>query len=218
MSFSIHTFFRFVSSYFRKRRMSRFLRTFNPNSATTILDVGGYPETWKRLRIQSLITVLNVHRIDYTADALDPPIRTMVGNGCHLEFPDRSFDIVFSNSVIEHLGTFERQEVFARECRRTGRHLWVQTPAKSFFIEPHLLTPFIHFLPRGAQGKLIRHFSVWGLVTRPSAAQVQAFLSEVRLLSRREMEALFPDCDIIAEKVAGLSKSYIAVRRGTPDA
>ena len=114
--------------------------------------------------------------------------------------------------MIEHLGTLENQETFARECRRVGRRLWVQTPARSFFIEPHLLTPFIHYLPAGLQRRLIRNFSVWGLLTRPTARQLQDFMTEVRLLNRREMQGLFPDCQIVSEKIAGLVKSYIAVR------
>jgi 2-polyprenyl-3-methyl-5-hydroxy-6-metoxy-1,4-benzoquinol methylase len=59
----------------------------------------------------------------------------------------RSFDIVFSNSVIEHVGDAESQQQFAHEIARVGRAYWVQTPNRRFPVEPHLLTPFLHFLP-----------------------------------------------------------------------
>jgi Methyltransferase domain len=212
MPFSIHTLYAHISPLFRKRRMRLFVETFRPGSSISILDVGGYPETWTVTSVRSSITVLNVHEIDYAPNPGDPPIRTIVGNGCHLDFDAKSFDIVFSNSVIEHLGTLENQEKFARECRRVGRRLWVQTPARSFFIEPHLLTPFIHFLPARAQRALIPNFTVWGLLTRPTSQQVRAFMAEVRLLNRAEMQALFPDCTIVSEKVLGLTKSYVAMR------
>jgi len=56
-----------------------------------------------------------------------------------LNYSDNEFDICFSNSVIELVGSFEDQRKFANEIRRVGRKLWVQTPARSFFFEPHYL-------------------------------------------------------------------------------
>ena len=92
--------------------------------------------------------------------------------------------------------------------------LWIQTPAREFFIEPHLLTPFIHYLPRSVQARLLRYFTVWGLMTRPSPKEVAGFLDEVRLLTYREMQELFPDCQILRERFMGFTKSYVAVRGG----
>src|SRR5262249_30272488 len=157
----------YISPIFRRRRMRLFLEKLKPTAATTILDVGGYPETWRGLPVRARITVLNVHEIDYVPQRHDPPITTVVGDGCRLACADDSCDIVFSNSVIEHLSNFENQQLFARECRRVGRRIWIQTPARSFVIEPHLLTPFIHFLPHQVQRALIRNFTIWGLITRP---------------------------------------------------
>jgi Methyltransferase domain len=212
MPFSIHSIFRCITPVFRKRRMRRFRRAFEPTPATTILDVGGYPATWQMLGAKPYVTVLNVHAINYVPQPGDPPMAIVIGDGCKLSFSDQSFDIVFSNSVIEHLGTFDRQKAFASESLRVAPRLWVQTPAKSFFIEPHLLTPFIHFLPRSLQRKLMRNFTVWGLITRPTAEQVDDFLAEIRLLCYREMRELFPECKIIRERFFGLTKSYIAVK------
>ena len=111
------------------------------------------------------------------------------------------------------MGNYARQQAFASEARRVGRALWIQTPAREFFIEPHLLTPFIHFLPRSLQARLLRHCTVWGLMTKPTPDQVTGFLDEVRLLSYREMRELFPDCEIHREKFLWFTKSYVAVRR-----
>ena len=88
----------------------------------------------------------------------------------------------------------------------------MQTPARSFPVEPHLLTPFIHWLPRRLQLPLLRHFTVWGLVTRASVESARSLAAELRLLNGREMKLLFPDCEIRRERVAGLTKSFIAVR------
>ena len=136
----------------------------------------------------------------------------VVGDGCALPYADMSFDIVFSNSVIEHVGSWERQQAFAAEARRVGRRLWVQTPAREFFIEPHLITPFFHWLPYVWKRRLMRNFTGRGLIERPEMPSVDAFLAEVRLLTFDEMRALFPDCTILRERFLGCTKSYIAVR------
>ena len=139
----------------------------------------------------------------------------VVGDGCKLGYSDQSFDVLYSNSVIEHVGTYERQQAFAAEARRVGRAVWIQTPARCFLIEPHLVTPFIHFLPRALQSHLLRYCTVWGLMTKPSPRQVKEFLDEVRLLTYAEMQRLFPDCEIRREKFLGMTKSYIAIRKTT---
>jgi ubiquinone/menaquinone biosynthesis C-methylase UbiE len=139
-----------------------------------------------------------------------------VADGRNMPFGDNSFDIVFSNSVIEHLGDKKSQEQFAKEIRRVGKAYWVQTPNKMFLIEPHLITPFVHWflhrLPKKFQKIVLRYFTVWGLLTKPSKEQCENFLNEVRLLSFKEMKELFPDANIICERFFGLKKSLIAVK------
>jgi hypothetical protein len=212
MRFSIHTIFGAVSPLFRRRRMRLFASELTPTADTTILDVGGHPETWRYVPTSSRVTVLNTYVIDMPRDHAGT-LTTVIGDGCQLTFADQAFDIVFSNSVIEHVGTFDQQQAFARECRRVGKALWIQTPARWFVIEPHLLTPCIHYLPVALQRRLLRNFTVWGLLTRPTQAQVDQFLAEVRLLTQEEFQGLFPDCEILAERFLGFTKSYVAVRR-----
>lgn len=183
-----------------------------PLPQSTILDVGGYPQFWENPSQYGKITILNVHEITDLPNGLPGNLELVVGDGCNLEYPDRSFDIVFSNSVIEHLGTYENQQAFAAESRRVGGALWIQTPAREFFFEPHLIMPFVHFLPRALQARMLRYGTVWGLMTKPNPAEVIGFLDEVRLLRFGEMRALYPDCEILREKFMGMTKSYIAVR------
>jgi len=79
-------------------------------------------------------------------------------------------------------------------------------------LEPHVLAPFFQYLPRNLQTRMARHFTIWGLLTKPSNARVEEMLSDIRLLTYREMKQLFPDCLILKERVLGLTKSYVAVR------
>jgi hypothetical protein len=209
---SIHIIYSRLSPRFRARRLQWFTDVFPPLPQSTVLDVGGYPWFWKDAAGSYKITLLNPHVLPGLADQFGDKFEYVVGDGCRLGYSDRSFDIVFSNSVIEHVGSYERQQAFAAEARRVGRALWIQTPAREFFIEPHLLTPFIHFLPLSLQAHLLRYGTVWGLMNKPSPSQVAGFLEEVRLLSYSEMKKLFPDCEIRREKFMGFTKSYIAIR------
>lgn len=190
--------------------MRRFVETFDAGPETRILDVGGYPWDWASAPVSGRVTIVNIHKPDLPDSELER-WEFVIADGRQLPFGDRSFEIGFSNSVIEHLSTYENQHAFASEIRRVARRIWVQTPAKSFPVEPHLLTPFIHYLPRRVQRRLLR-FTVWGLITKPSPEYREEFLDEVRLLSYREMRELFPDCVIVRERVLFLTKSYIAVR------
>ena len=60
---------------------------------------------------------------------------------------DNEFDIVFSNSVIEHVGDFWKQKLFSSEIQRVGKRYFVQTPSFWFPYEPHTLIPFYQFFP-----------------------------------------------------------------------
>jgi hypothetical protein len=191
--------------------MRAFERSFCPTESTTILDVGGTPFNWELAGIRSRLTLLNLSP-PRGFDALPANYGFVVGSGTQLEFDEGAFDVVFSNSVIEHLGSWQQQRAFAREVRRVARGLWVQTPARGFPIEPHLMTPFLHYLPLAWQRRLLRNFSVWGLIARPSREAVDGFLRQTRLLGYQEMRELFPDCEIRRERFLGLTKSYVAVR------
>jgi hypothetical protein len=190
--------------------MNRFVETFQPTAEATVLDVGGTPYNWERIDAKFPVTLLNAEPLE--PDGLDARYTLVQGSGTQLDFADRSFDIAFSNSVIEHVGSFDAQRAFAEELRRVGRQLWVQTPARSFFFEPHLLAPFIHFLPLSWQRRLVRNFTLWGWTTRPSQASVDCMLGGLRLLDYAIFRDLFPDCEIRRERFLGFTKAFVAVR------
>jgi len=218
MPFNIHTIYHQVFKLWRKRRFEWFLRLVAPRPADILLDVGGGPGFWiTQPQPVKRVDTVNVYEITWTAQsAPEHNIRTLVGDGCALAFPDQSYDIGFSNSVIEHVGTWERQQQFASELRRVAGTLWVQTPAYACPIEPHYMAPFIHYLPRSVQKAVVRWATPWGWIERPDARQVQAMVESTRLLRKSEMQQLFPDCEILTERMCWvLPKSYIAFRRAT---
>jgi hypothetical protein len=189
--------------------MKQFEELFQPTDTTRIVDVGGYEMNWTLIAAKPNVVLVNLENEEWSKGR----IRKRKGDGRNLAFADGSFDLAYSNSVIEHVGGWEDQQAFAREIRRIAPRYYVQTPNKWFFIEPHLMAPFIHLLPMRIARKLVRYFSVWGLVARPTQARIDEFLRSVRLLDAREMRTLFPDAEIVAEKFLGMTKSIIAVRR-----
>jgi hypothetical protein len=200
-----------ISPYFRKRRMEQFLRTFAPGKATRILDVGGLPRAWQGVDVKSEITILNIEPLDaFEGSFLQPNHIAMVGDGTRLPFAGKSFDVVYSNSVIEHLGTWERQQAFAAEARRVGKGYWIQTPGKEFPIEPHYFGPFVHWFPKRVQKQLLRNCTLWGLLGRPTEAILDEVLAELRLLRFAEFRRLFDGAQFFIERLIGIPKSYTA--------
>ncbi len=193
--------------------MERFASAFAVTSQTRILDVGGSPDYWQLLPERPRVTLLNMPR---AKDEVASAAGWVAADGRCLPFRDRSFDIVFSNSVIEHVGDAASQEQFAREVARVGCGYWVQTPNRWFPVEQHLLTPFIHWLPRSWQRRIVPRFTVWASLTRVTPEQrrfyLEHYLSDVRLLTAREVQGLFPDARVIAERFLGLRKSHVAVK------
>ncbi len=191
-----------------------FYAMFQPSTQVRLLDIGGALNTWtaeSQYHTKFSVTLVNLRLPDPTA-LTGGRFTAVAGDATNLPFADASFDIAFSNSVIEHLTTWERQHAFAFEARRVAKKLWIQTPARSFPVEPHLLAPFFQYLSKHVQIRMARHFTIWGLLTKPDPAQVNKLISEIRLLTYREMKQLFPDCLILKERVLGLTKSYVAVR------
>ena len=205
-----------LSEEFRARRMRLFLKEFSLTPQTLVLDVGGNPRIWASVpaEVRPRITYLNLPR---AAETEDDRARLVFGDGCRLPFADGSFDIAFSNSVIEHVGSAEAQREFAREIQRVSRAYWVQTPNRRFPIEQHLLTPLIHWLPVGWQRVLVPRVTVWGLLTKAGPEErrfyFEHYLRDIGLLTASELRGLFPGSRLIRERVLGWTKSLIVTGR-----
>ena len=187
----VHAVYRVFQNWFRPRRVRKMTTRSGMTSTTTVLDVGGTELNWEYSQVRPVLTILNV-----TPNSEQKIGQQVVGDGCRLPFGDDAFDFVFSNSVIEHVSD---HEAFAREIARVGKKYYVQTPNKWFFIEPHLMTPFIHWLPLSWRYKLLRHFTVWGLIAKPSDAEMEDALSTTHLIGTSELLRLFPGATLERE-------------------
>lgn len=206
-----------LATMFRRRRFGLFVELAEDaykrlGRPLRILDVGGTEIFWDMMGYSSphLITLLNLtaqptkgeNFVSVVGDARDMP-----------QFSDYEFDIVFSNSVIEHVGMFEDQSRMANEIRRLAPRYFVQTPSYFFPIEPHFLFPFFHWLPRQTRIWLVTRFSLGWYRKTAGVHEAATIVDGIRLLKRSEMQRLFPDAQIVAEKFLGLTKSYIALKR-----
>jgi SAM-dependent methyltransferase len=205
------TIFQSASRRFRSSRMRCFMRDFGITAHTRVLDIGGSLYNWMLVPVRPRLTILNLPRAHEPVPA---GVDWVAADGCALPFGDGSFDVVFSNSVIEHLATLERQRRFAAEVARVGKRYFVQTPNRWFPVETHLLTPLVHYLPKRWQTPLVRRWTVWAGLTSIQGERkhfyIEHYLADVRLLDRGELQALFPRSHVIHERFLGLSKSLIA--------
>ena len=200
---------------FRNKRFSRFLTELNPQPKEKIIDLGGEPEFWKKSAIELKVHCVNLDKLEFDQDEYVARIKTSAGDCCDLvNEKDNSYDIVFSNSVIEHVGDLKRQKLFARTALRLGQKLWIQTPSKFFPIEPHWFALFIHWFPRKYQYSLFRLFALRQRFAgvKLSKEEIKAQVDDVRLMTKSELKEMFPGCRIITEWFFLFPKSYIVVR------
>jgi SAM-dependent methyltransferase len=144
-----------ISAWNRKRKLKLFLKEFQPITEKTILDTGFQDEEYtgtenfleKNFSYLNQITALSLDAPKASL-ATYPNLRVVTYDGKVFPFPDQSFDICWSNAVLEHVGTEEQQVLFLKEIKRVAKTAFITTPNKYFPIEVHTLTPLLHFLPK----------------------------------------------------------------------
>jgi hypothetical protein len=181
-------------------------------ASTRVLDLGGTPYFWQLAAGLNLpvpeVTVVNLLP---PPGALPPRLHWVQADATRVPFADASFDVAFSNSVIEHLHNREAQAGFASEVRRVAPHRFVQTPSVRFPVEQHLWGLGVHWAPLAWRPHLMRWTTLAGLTARFDLPKCRAFSRELVLLDRSRLSALFPGDRIVVERLLGLEKSLIAV-------
>jgi predicted SAM-dependent methyltransferase len=200
-----------IGNNFRNRRFQFFLdKIAHLPKPIQILDVGGMPKFWEQRGMQNNpdihVTLLNLE----AQPVAFSNFKSVAGDATNMHFiADKQFDLVFSNSVIEHLYTKENQLKMSREVKRVGKYYFVQTPNRYFPVEAHYMLPYMQFIP-----KTVRYFILTktklSLLKKWDPAFARQCINEIRLLNLKEMKGLFPEGKIFLEKYAGLTKSITA--------
>lgn len=206
-----HKFIRPILGSFRKRRGELLLTVYPDLKSMKVLDLGGSIHFWFESGLidhvgQVVIYNISSSEVDIASQSSDK-ITFEIYDGMHLPENDQTFDLVLSNSVMEHIPRSDREQV-TLEMMRVGKRGFVQTPALEFPIEPHFVLPFIHWLPRSVGRRLVR-LSPWALLSRHPQEVQDAYFSEVSLLSKRAVMRLFPGKNIRAERFIGLPKAWL---------
>ena len=171
----------------RQRKLDLFFQTLRPAASDSLLDVGGAAgmdgEFGRLYSFFDDVTTLNLAPI-----AARGVKHFVLGDACAMPFADRSYDWVFSNAVIEHVGDWDQQQKMAGEIRRVARKGYaVITPNLAFPVDPHSYLPFFHWLPCRQR-------------ERVAAAALGRYLDfePYWMLSRKNLRGLFPDATIIS--------------------
>jgi hypothetical protein len=195
---------------FRRKRFAFFNSLLSRLARpVSILDVGGAESYWKTMGVDSddqvFVTLLNLTQEDVSL----PNLTSIVGDAREIHYDYNSFDVVFSNSVIEHVGGHADQAKMANEVMRVGKRYFVQTPNRSFPLEPHFLFPFFQFLPVVVRVRLLQSFDLGWFQRTPDPARAREIVESIRMLSREEFLDLFPGSGLYEEKALGMTKSFV---------
>jgi SAM-dependent methyltransferase len=138
------------------------------------------------------------------------PLESVLGDARDLSrFGDGEFDLVFSNSVIGHVGSFNDQMRMAKEVSRVGIRYLVQTPNHGFLVDWRTLVPCFHWLPVGVQAWCFQRTAVGSYPKAPSSQEACVWASRIRNIRRDEIKKLFPDGKVINERAIGMTKSFL---------
>lgn len=194
----------------RAKRSQKLLETFPGLRDMCVLDLGGTTEFWSGFPVRPAhVTMINLVPVSSAADW----ITTIEGDACAPpESINKSrFDLVVSNSVIEHVGGHAQRQRFAEVVARSSDRHWIQTPYRFFPIEPHWLFPCMQFLPMRVRAGITQH---WPLSPGRASDFRDAVgnAASVELLSKTEMRTYFPDSTIWCERFGPFIKSLTAIR------
>jgi hypothetical protein len=201
----------------RARRWELVRECFGDLSTLRVIDLGGTVEAWRRAPLDPAhVTVLNLFE---PGESDEPTLLPVTGDACRAREAlaaagaPTEYDVVLSNSLLEHVGGHAQRTALAAEVHALAPWHWVQTPYRYFPVEPHWLFPGLQFLPMAARARLAAR---WPLA-HSSPSSPEAAMSEVQwteLVGAAEMRAYFPDSRIHHERLAGLTKSLVAIRTG----
>jgi hypothetical protein len=196
----------------RLRRWHWFAESFPDLSSMSVIDLGGTAAAWLRAPVKpAQVHIVNVQE---PPAALPPWVKAEVADACALPAAilKHRYDLVFSNAVIEHVGGHVRRRMFADAVHRLAERHWIQTPYRYFPVEPHFLFPAFQHLPVAIRTAILRR---WPLLHTPTSDLTAArdIVLDVELLSITEVKHYFPTSEIRFERLGGLVKSVIAVKR-----
>lgn len=176
-----------------------------------VLDVGGRQKFWEDMNFTEEadinLTILNLEKVEVNK----PNFKSIVGDARKIpDLKNQEFDVVFSNSVIEHVGDYQQQSQMVEEIKRLGKRYFIQTPNYFFPLEPHFLFPCFQFFPLYLKVFILLNFGAGWYKKVENRQEAVEIANSITLLTEEKVKSLFPEATIYKEKLFGLTKSFIA--------
>jgi SAM-dependent methyltransferase len=208
----VHKFAYRVSKWNRTRKWRRFHEELGPTQETSVLDVG-----FQDAQLQSAdnfleenyewpssITALGIEEPIHFSKRY-PEVKVVIYAGRDFPFPENSFDIVWSNAVLEHVGDYEAQIHFLRELARVGKRMFITTPNRHFPIEVHTRLPLLHWLPKDVFDSILRRLGMHKF------AGGYMRLLDIRELRRMLTEAGITEAKIVRNRLGGPTLDFVII-------
>lgn len=201
-----------ISGYNRRRKYQEFLKYLCPQATAKILDVGFTEIEYsdndnfleKNYPHQENVSALGMVKALEFANRY-PKIKSYVYDGKIFPFTDKQFEIIWSNAVLEHVGSYEEQILFLKEIKRVGKQAFITTPNKNFPVEVHTRTFFLHFLPKRVFDFYLK------LIGKSWATGSYMNLLTVRKLKVLLKKADINDYKIIQNRICGFVLDLVVV-------
>ena len=206
-----------LSRISRARKLDLFNKIMNPTKQMKLLDVGaqinpdgdGMLQLIDTYKWKNNISAVNISKEHISAiRKFYPEIDAVVCDACELPWPDKHFDIVYSNAVIEHVGSFERQMKMASEIMRVGKRWFVTTPNSWFPFEFHLRLPFVTWLPGNCYLRIGEIISYDHAKRKYKLGRKR---NDLRLMSAGELRKCFPSGKVVKQRVTFMAETLIAI-------
>jgi hypothetical protein len=194
---------------------------YKENGKVSILDIGGTSQYWKIIDEDFLRrNNVSIHLLNIPSESLDDlpasgSFSYISGDatGNIWDCLDMlSFDLIHSNSVLEHVGDWGKMESFSKNIIAFKGGYFVQTPNYWFPVEPHSMTVLFHWLPKPMRVLLVRKFSLGHWKKAETVSEAVTLVESARLIDEPMFKALFHDAHIKREKFLFMTKSLVATR------
>lgn len=188
----------------RQRKYNIFMEKIQPKPNDLVLDLGGSDGAYL-LSYYPWPENIILFDIDFSRCSKSTGKGTPIcGNALSTPFNDGTFDIVWCNALIEHVGDFYSQQILAKEIHRIGRRYFVTTPWKGFPVELHFQLPLYQFVPKNIQKFMSKKFAIgW---------YKKGEWESINLLWHYQMRALFPDATVVKHRVSLWPETIIAYK------
>ena len=119
-----------------------------------------------------------------------PKVRIVRYGGDSFPFKDETFDICWSNAIIEHVGNRNKQKTFLSEINRVANKVFFTTPNRYFPFEVHSKVFLLHYFPKSIFDKILKKLD-----------KAWASGDYMFLLSLRHIKAILKECNITEYEV-----------------